>query len=306
VVGQSAEPTEGINVLGIDSAWTTTEPSGVALVAFEGHRWVCRGLAPSYQQFGELAAGRQVDWTLRPPPGAADVDALLSAAYALAGRYPDAIAVDMPLAFEPIAARRNSDTTISKLFGAAGAAVYSPSATRPGPIAAQLRVGLERRGYKLTVRAIRPPRQFALIETYSHPITMWLCNSRRRLPYKARKSSEYWLGLALVERRRRLLMVWNDIVLALGRMIDVTSLLPVGQDLIYSSRALKAFEDALDALICAIAGISYMTGTAKPFGDDVSAIWLPIGCEDYAARPDRYADFAARMAQDTGHLSGAR
>jgi hypothetical protein len=53
--------------------------------------------------------------------------------------------------------------------------------------------------------------------------------------------------------------------------------------------ALKAFEDGLDGLICAIAGISYATGTATPYGDDRSAIWLPGGCEAYAKREDRYS-----------------
>ena len=48
---------------------------------------------------------------------------LLPAAEVLAGSKPDVVAVDMPLAFGPIIARRVSDTRISKLFGAAGAAV---------------------------------------------------------------------------------------------------------------------------------------------------------------------------------------
>lgn len=38
---------------------------------------------------------------------------------------------------------------------------------------------------------------------------------------------------------------------------------------------LKAFEDKLDAIICAWAGICVFEGTAVPFGDDTSAIWIP-------------------------------
>ncbi len=35
-------------ILGIDAAWTTAEPSGVALIAEHGTGWQCVGLAPSY------------------------------------------------------------------------------------------------------------------------------------------------------------------------------------------------------------------------------------------------------------------
>jgi predicted RNase H-like nuclease len=296
--GQGAEPTVGMTILGIDAAWTTTEPSGVALVTFDGHQWVCRGLAPSYQQFSELAGGQPVDWTRRPPAGAVDIDALLSAARTLAGLNPDVIAVDMPLAFEPIVTRRISDTKISQLFGAAGAAVHSPSAVRPGPVAEMLRVGLERGGYELTVGRTHSPRQFALIETYPHPIAMWLCNSRRRLPYKAQKAGKYWPGVSPADRRRRLIVIWQDIIVAIRQRISAITL-PVAVELECSSRgALKAIEDGIDALICATAGISYATCAAKPFGDQTSAIWLPIGCDDYAGRPDRYAHLADTATQD--------
>jgi predicted RNase H-like nuclease len=277
-------------ILGIDAAWTTTEPSGVALVAGEPGHWRCRGLAPSYQQFCDLAAGDETDWTRRPPAGGIDVDALLSAAESLAGSKPDVIAIDMPLAFEPISARRASDTAISRLFGAAGAAVHSPSAVRPGPIAEELRVGLQRRGYTLEVNRADPPRRSALIETYPHPIAMWLCDTCRRLPYKAAKSSKYWPALPLADRRQKLVSVWRDIVLALGRIIDGMTLPHMAQVSTANAGALKAFEDGLDGLICTIAGISYATGTATPYGDDRSAIWLPDGCEAYAKREDRYSE----------------
>jgi predicted RNase H-like nuclease len=275
-------------VLGIDAAWTTTEPSGVALVTGDGSRWTCRGLAPSYRQFSDLASGREIDWTRRPLPGAINIDELIAATEALAGGTPDVIAVDMPLAFASISARRVSDTKISRLFGAAGAAVHSPSSVRPGPIADQLRVGLERRGYTLEVNLADPPRRFALIETYPHPITMWLCDACRRLPYKAAKSGKYWPTLPLAERRQRLLAVWQDIVLALGRTINGVTLPALNQVETANAGAQKAFEDGLDALICTIAGIHYMNGNALPYGDTTSAIWLPAGCETYAGRPNRY------------------
>jgi predicted RNase H-like nuclease len=275
-------------VLGIDAAWTTTEPSGVALVVGGPDRWSCRGLAPSYRQFVELAAGEPIDWTQRPPPSTIDVENILSAAEVLAGGKPDVVAVDMPLAFAPIVARRASDTRISKLFGAAGAAVHSPSAVRPGLIAEQLRHGFEQRGYTLGVTIADPPGPFALIETYPHPITMWLCNTCRRVPYKAAKSAKYWPGLPLADRRRKLLAVWQDIVHALGQTVEGITLPLISPVSVGRAGALKALEDGIDALICTIAGISYLTSTAKPYGDRESAIWLPAGCETYARQPDRY------------------
>ncbi|MCK6548007.1 hypothetical protein L6R52_19305 [Myxococcota bacterium] len=47
-------------VLGIDAAWTASEPSGVALVGQVDGRWRCAGLAPSDSEFCALAylAGR--------------------------------------------------------------------------------------------------------------------------------------------------------------------------------------------------------------------------------------------------------
>jgi predicted RNase H-like nuclease len=276
-------------VLGMDSAWTTTEPSGVALVVGDPGHWSCAGLAPSYRPFGELAAGQRVDWMRRASPGAIDVGELLSAAETLAGGKPDVIAVDMPLAFTTITSRRASDTAISTQFGAAGAAVHSPNAERPGAIADRLRIALEQRNYPLVVTRTVPPRHPALIETYPHPITMWLCDTRRRVPYKARNSGKYWPGLPLAERRRKLLAVWQDIIDAVGQHIDGISLPSIDYLSTVSSGALKAFEDGLDALICAIAGISYLAGNAIPYGDAESAIWLPVECAVFAARPDRYS-----------------
>jgi predicted RNase H-like nuclease len=38
---------------------------------------------------------------------------------------------------------------------------------------------------------------------------------------------------------------------------------------------MKAFEDALDAVVCAWVGACVMDGKAVAYGDDVSAIWVP-------------------------------
>lgn len=40
-------------------------------------------------------------------------------------------------------------------------------------------------------------------------------------------------------------------------------------------RALKAFEDMLDAVVCAWVGCCILDGRARSFGDGSSAIWVP-------------------------------
>jgi predicted RNase H-like nuclease len=63
--------------------------------------------------------------------------------------------------------------------------------------------------------------------------------------------------------------------MVLDRMIKgVVAALPVIDS---TSRGLeeKAYEDCLDAIICAWVGICAISGRAEPFGDLDSAIWIP-------------------------------
>ena len=47
---------------------------------------------------------------------------------------------------------------------------------------------------------------------------------------------------------------------------------PIGMEL-------KAYEDALDAIVCASVAICALDGRAPPFGDEASAIWIPFPME---------------------------
>ena len=42
---------------------------------------------------------------------------------------------------------------------------------------------------------------------------------------------------------------------------------------------LKAYEDALDAIVCAWIAICALEARAVPFGDETSAIWIPLPIE---------------------------
>ena len=121
-------------ILGIDAAWTTAHPSGVALVAHSDGAWRCVALAPSYDAFVGLASGGKVDWTRRSEGGPADASVLLGAARSLLnGKRVTLVSVDMPLAMVPIAHRREADDAVARAFGGKGCA---PTARTKGGLVA--------------------------------------------------------------------------------------------------------------------------------------------------------------------------
>jgi hypothetical protein len=137
-------------ILGIDAAWTCTEPSGVALLAQNGASWNCLCVAPSYEAFLDCARGTQVDWIRGNFRGSRpDVPDLLRAARALARTDVDLVALDMPIATVPFSARRTADNAISVTFGGRGCSAHSPSALRPGALGAELTDQFREAGYQL-------------------------------------------------------------------------------------------------------------------------------------------------------------
>ena len=159
-------------VLGIDAAWTLSQPSGIALAVNEGKDWQLVALSPSYQAFHARAAGEP--WRERRPCGSRpDASELLASSLTLAGWPVDLVAVDMPLAHEPITARRAADNAVSRAYGARKCGTHTPSALRPGLISDQLKAEFERAGYPLQTTSISPP---GLIEVYPHPA---LCGARQ-------------------------------------------------------------------------------------------------------------------------------
>jgi predicted RNase H-like nuclease len=132
-------------ILGIDAAWTGTEPSGVALLRGDGATWKCIVVAPSYSSFIAAGDGLAVDWSTAPTPGWPDVDALLGAAKTLLnGTAVDLVMIDMPVSMDPITGRRAAGNAISKAFGGKGCSVHTPNSRRPGPIADLLRLRHDR------------------------------------------------------------------------------------------------------------------------------------------------------------------
>jgi predicted RNase H-like nuclease len=257
-------------VLGIDAAWTVTQPSGVAVAAQDGAGWALVAAASSYGAFDAAAAGRATP--LRPAGTAPDAAALLAAARSLCGAPVSLAALDLPLAHTPITGRRACDDAVSRAFARRKCSTYPPSATRPGPVSDTLRAGFAGAGYALCTTGLILP---GIMEVYPHPALLVLCGAAERLPYKAAKTRIYWPALDRTERRAQLLLQWAAIVQRLEQDIGgiARTLPPPPPDA--RGAALKAYEDALDAVICAWVAIRALQGRARPYGDDRAAIWIP-------------------------------
>lgn len=259
-------------VLGIDAAWTIAQPSGVALVLAGHNDWCLRAVAPSYRHFCALA-DETIGLDDRPTGSRPDAAAIISAAEALGGRTIDIIAVDMPLAHSPITSRRVSDNAVSVIYGSRHCSTHSPNVARPGQISDNLQSQFMQAGYSLQTMRIEPK---SLIEVYPHPALVELAKAERRLPYKLHNIARYWKGETRVTRLARLLSEWQKIVELLdGHISNVAALLPVPAATA-GRHTLKAFEDCLDAVVCAWVGTCALEGRAIPFGNKDSAIWIPV------------------------------
>jgi predicted RNase H-like nuclease len=254
------------SVIGIDAAWTARNPSGVAVALDDGNGWRLLAAAPSYAAFHALAGGE--------PTTEFEAERLIADATRLAEVAPSLVAIDMPLMADLITSRRISDNAISSAYGARGAGTHSPSALRPGPLAVDMLAALTRRGYPLLCQG--PVAAPGTLEVYPHPALIELTSAARRLPYKALNRAKYWPHLTAAERRDALLTQWRAIVAALDAVLpgSATSLPPPPATA--PLRVLKAYEDTLDAVVCAWVATTALDGRARPYGDTKSAIWVPL------------------------------
>ena len=262
-------------MLGIDAAWTSGQPSGVALVMETDRGWRCAAVAPSYASFIALAVkGTPVDWNGALDAGPPDPRALKEAVVALLPDRKDfslTVTVDMPVSKKAITARREADNAVSRRFGSAGCGTHSPSPERPGRIGAALTKGFATLGHH--VAAVGDSVEAALLEVYPHPALLALLGASRRVPYKVSRSGKYWPGTSTAERVGLLLREFRQIHSTLGsRIANVDVPLP---RTVPSLSSLKRFEDGLDALISAWVGIECLEGRGEAFGDSTAAIWCP-------------------------------
>ena len=280
LAGQS-DPNNARCVLGIDAAWTSHQPSGIALVQNTAHGWSCLAVAPSYEAFIGQASGPPRDPEQKATGSRPDPAALLQASQQLAGAEVICVSVDMPLATTPISGRRTADTAISSRFGPKGCSVHSPSAKRPGAIADELRADFAALGYSLQTNGSNPAAP-ALIECYPHVALLALLKRDYRVPYKVSRSGQYWKTeqLSRSERIERLIEQFREIKAGLDQHISgIPEFIPEITE-VATLASLKPVEDMLDGLICAWIGIEHLEGQTLGLGDDIAAIWVPASLSD--------------------------
>ncbi len=268
------------SILGIDAAWTSGNPSAVALVRSQPEQgWECIALASSYEAFISLADEDSVGWTQpglweKPVRGGVPEPARLlkAAEKLLSGHRVSVVSVDIPLSYASITGRRESDNAVSRKFAKKGCGTHSPISGRPGEISEHLRESLAGLGYRLEVSK---PDGDTVIEVYPHPALLSLLNRDYRVPYKVSRSLRYWPSLSVQERTEHLVAEFKCIYAGLSSELHglPSQFLPSPP---YKSLSfLKRYEDALDALVCAWVGTRYVEGHADHYGDDDSAIWIP-------------------------------
>ncbi|MBS2025617.1 MAG: DUF429 domain-containing protein [Deltaproteobacteria bacterium] len=278
--GQAAG--RALGVLGIDAAWTSKNASGVALALQTKRGWRLARVASSYAAFLSDVPG--LDAIRDTSGGEPPVDALVARCVDLGGpAIPSVVAADIPLSRTPITVRRACDNAISSRFGGRGISAHSPSADRPGPIADRLRAAWEQAGVRLATSSTGPAARGskarghaspALLEVYPHTGVLALRRADYRVPYKAARARKYWPDDPPDVRVRKLLREWTAIVAALDADLPGTAAaLGSPADLTPGER--KAYEDALDAVVCCWIGMAFLEGRAEAIGDADSAIWVP-------------------------------
>jgi predicted RNase H-like nuclease len=262
--------------LGIDTAWTMTQPSGVALLA-SGERLRLMRVARSYDEFNALGDPAPADWSLPVAGGPPDMTRLMEAATQVGkGEPPLVVALDMPLSTQPITGRRTADNRVAQAYSARWAAPHTPTAIRPGPIADTLFSQLTALGYTWLGAESAPTvgGQPVFIETYPHPAIIELMGLTRRLPYKVARRGRYDRELDAKASWSALAAALDSLRAALATRIDGLEAVPSAITL--PRRALKGLEDALDALVCAWVAAEFLAGRTLPYGNAHAAIWLPV------------------------------
>ena len=263
-------------VLGIDAAWTERQPSGVALIEGDQNLWRIVCLAPSYDAFVAYSQGVPVDWKAPNFRGSRpDITALIKSAKDMITTGLSVVAIDMPVATVPFDSRRAADTAISKAFGSRGCSTHSPSTTRPGRLGRSIMSQLNAEGFPLATVSSPRPSARCTIEVYPHPAVLSLLRQDYRVPYKVSRSSRYWPNTSIAERVSMLLTEFHRINAALRAVLGTEPIVLPPSRGVATLAALKRYEDALDALICAWVGVEFLEGAVSAFGDGSSTIWVP-------------------------------
>lgn len=255
-------------ILGIDAAWTVGGSSGLALLEdSDSGKIKLKKLASSYEEFiGKEKCSEQ--------KGLPDFNQVIKAI----GDIPQVVALDIPLSPQTMTGYREADRQIISQYGKKGAAVHSPTQDRPGKVADHIFAQLSNAGINWAGIDAEPENAPCFMEVYPHVSIIEYMQLDYRLPYKVQKKGKYWKAYAHDERYRMSIMQLQRLYMALQQKINnsLDDFLPtLDQEQKYKTVYLKAYEDQLDALVCALTGYDFLQGRAMALGDESSAIWIP-------------------------------
>ena len=261
-------------ILGVDAAWTAHHPSGVSLLQQlpDSSLRVVK-LARSYREF---LACDSPDWTTKPEPSP---PLLIEVTKHCQDRgWPvQVVALDIPLAPQPVRGYREADRALTRAYSGRGAPVHSPTPQRPGLISDLIYQQLTGMGFRWAgAQAVLDHPSF--IEVYPHAAIIELFGYAYRFPYKVHKRGQYWRGDSPPERHRKSVRNLLELKEKIGGRVTYApgvrfpELLPEQS---YSLAFLKSYEDVLDSLVCALSGWAYAAGRATAYGNEEGAIWVP-------------------------------
>jgi predicted RNase H-like nuclease len=199
----------------------------------------------------------------------------------IGGSSVSVIAVDMPLAHEPVRARRCCDNAISRAFGERGCSTHGPTEQRPGKVSDALYEEAKAAGFGLKTQGSDRDGA-ALLEVYPHVALLALCRKGRRLPYKLSRRHKNFPKLDPARQLEAVRKEWNGILGSLKHEIDIAFDI---EDGITTLRNWKAWEDVINAIVCCWVGLEWLRGRARAYGDEVAAIWVPEGESAWRASP---------------------
>ncbi len=262
-------------ILGVDAAWTAHHPSGISLLQQlpNGSLTVLK-LARSYREFLERDTP---DWTAKPEASPPPLVEVLE--HCRARGWPvRVVALDIPLAPQPVRGYREADRALTRAYSGRGAPVHSPTPQRPGIISDAIYEQLTSVGFQWAgAQAVLDRPSF--IEVYPHAAIIELFGYAYRFPYKVHKRGQYWRDDPPEVRHRKSIFSLLELkqkiagytTLALG--VEFPELVPEQS---YSLPFLKGYEDVLDSLVCALSGWAYAAERATAYGDQDTAIWVPL------------------------------
>lgn len=267
-------------VLGIDAAWTAHHPSGVALLHWRvGQLPALLACARAAEALLEPTGPATWETPVPPARAALDLPPLLAAAARRGQGAVDVLALDLPLAPQPIRGRRRADNLITRRYGGRGAATHSPSAQQPGPLADRLFATLLQHGFTWPAATVPQDRLQTPVffETYPHAAIIEMLRLPYRLPYKVARRGQYWRTLSVAARWEHLGDALEFLRQALAcRITDLSAWIPPMSSLLGKPVWVwKGVEDMLDACVCAWVGCEYLAGRVQAYGDQTGAIWLP-------------------------------